>query len=111
MATFLNIMTLSPSWLGKIPRLSGTLWCPVSIQINSMREGPDAKLLAGCGPQFCQAMRLHDQEEHDQRTEDHVLQVGRRGRGQRQAHPVRSGEHTSELQSPCNLVCRLLLAK
>src|SRR5256885_5417640 len=22
---------------------------------------------------------------------------------------VRSGEHTSELQSPCNLVCRLLL--
>src|SRR5256885_11102823 len=24
---------------------------------------------------------------------------------------VRSGEHTSELQSPCNLVCRLLLRK
>src|SRR2546426_9247804 len=24
---------------------------------------------------------------------------------------VRSGEHTSELQSPCNLVCRLLLVK
>src|SRR5256885_12234629 len=26
-------------------------------------------------------------------------------------HPVRSEEHTSELQSPCNLVCRLLLEK
>src|SRR2546426_1784859 len=25
--------------------------------------------------------------------------------------PVRSEEHTSELQSPCNLVCRLLLEK
>src|ERR1039457_5517812 len=25
--------------------------------------------------------------------------------------PNRSEEHTSELQSPCNLVCRLLLAK
>src|SRR5256885_10987435 len=25
--------------------------------------------------------------------------------------PGRSEEHTSELQSPCNLVCRLLLAK
>src|SRR5256885_7092367 len=25
------------------------------------------------------------------------------------AHLVRSEEHTSELQSPCNLVCRLLL--
>src|SRR5688500_19525333 len=26
-------------------------------------------------------------------------------------HPRRSEEHTSELQSPCNLVCRLLLVK
>src|SRR2546426_6931507 len=40
------------------------------------------------------------------------------GRGQRHlrragapAHPERSEEHTSELQSPCNLVCRLLLEK
>src|SRR5688500_9073797 len=28
-----------------------------------------------------------------------------------QAGPARSEEHTSELQSPCNLVCRLLLEK
>src|SRR2546426_2603082 len=34
---------------------------------------------------------------------DHA--VGRPGRG------ARSEEHTSELQSPCNLVCRLLLEK
>src|SRR5256885_10703642 len=27
------------------------------------------------------------------------------------AHAERSEEHTSELQSPCNLVCRLLLEK
>src|SRR2546426_5402024 len=27
------------------------------------------------------------------------------------SYPVRSEEHTSELQSPCNLVCRLLLEK
>src|SRR2546426_7119349 len=27
------------------------------------------------------------------------------------ATPLRSEEHTSELQSPCNLVCRLLLEK
>src|SRR5256885_10646569 len=26
-------------------------------------------------------------------------------------HDARSEEHTSELQSPCNLVCRLLLAQ
>src|SRR5256885_7789816 len=35
--------------------------------------------------------------------------------GKRRAHQVRgqqrSEEHTSELQSPCNLVCRLLLEK
>src|SRR2546426_8538842 len=39
---------------------------------------------------------------------------GGRGRG-RERHapdlPDRSEEHTSELQSPCNLVCRLLLEK
>src|SRR5256885_11193589 len=28
-----------------------------------------------------------------------------------QQEPARSEEHTSELQSPCNLVCRLLLEK
>src|SRR5205807_5095657 len=27
------------------------------------------------------------------------------------SHALRSEEHTSELQSPCNLVCRLLLEK
>src|SRR5256885_6961474 len=33
--------------------------------------------------------------------------------GQSQVEPIagRSEEHTSELQSPCNLVCRLLLEK
>src|SRR5215467_5999714 len=34
-----------------------------------------------------------------------------RGRRQSAACPPRSEEHTSELQSPCNLVCRLLLEK
>src|SRR5256885_5556207 len=31
--------------------------------------------------------------------------------GQNFSKPCRSEEHTSELQSPCNLVCRLLLEK
>src|SRR2546426_2545619 len=30
-------------------------------------------------------------------------------KGDIREHEVRSEEHTSELQSPCNLVCRLLL--
>src|SRR5256885_6937709 len=31
--------------------------------------------------------------------------------GRSPSTPMRSEEHTSELQSPCNLVCRLLLEK
>src|SRR5205807_4948175 len=38
------------------------------------------------------------------------LRRRRRARQQQEAD-VRSEEHTSELQSPCNLVCRLLLEK
>src|SRR5256885_11882233 len=34
-----------------------------------------------------------------------------RGRPQRKTECLRSEEHTSELQSPCNLACRLLLEK
>src|SRR2546426_5103210 len=38
------------------------------------------------------------------------VDAGRPGGGE-EARPRRSEEHTSELQSPCNLVCRLLLEK
>src|SRR5256885_5474713 len=40
----------------------------------------------------------------------HVL-AARRAREQSRRTELRSEEHTSELQSPCNLVCRLLLEK
>src|SRR2546426_9102814 len=39
----------------------------------------------------------------------HVDRTSHKGRFIGQGH--RSEEHTSELQSPCNLVCRLLLEK
>src|SRR2546426_3639540 len=38
-----------------------------------------------------------------------VAQISHRGHGDDREQ--RSEEHTSELQSPCNLVCRLLLEK
>src|SRR5256885_12274356 len=45
------------------------------------------------------------------RNED-ALQAGGPARLDREVeHVARSEEHTSELQSPCNLVCRLLLEK
>src|SRR5256885_4149745 len=37
--------------------------------------------------------------------------VDRESRARRPPYGHRSEEHTSELQSPCNLVCRLLLEK
>src|SRR5256885_9208582 len=45
--------------------------------------------------------------EHD-RGEHRAHLRGRRGKA---VEAARSEEHTSELQSPCNLVCRLLLEK
>src|SRR5688500_20392047 len=46
----------------------------------------------------------------------HLQGAGNRRRGEREdvdlrAQLLRSEEHTSELQSPCKLVCRLLLEK
>src|SRR5256885_12295820 len=40
-----------------------------------------------------------------------VAQFGRQVQVQPEDLDARSEEHTSELQSPCNLVCRLLLEK
>src|SRR2546426_4786976 len=40
-----------------------------------------------------------------------IRQLVERGGEEFEAFLLRSEEHTSELQSPCNLVCRLLLEK
>src|SRR5256885_6600288 len=64
----------------------------------------------------------HQQDEPDDRPwpripdEAWAFGLGCRARGSGAGalllvRPVRSEEHTSELQSPCNLVCRLLLEK
>src|SRR5256885_6405496 len=42
---------------------------------------------------------------------NHAQLEGQAGDHEDQAEHQRSEEHTSELQSPCNLVCRLLLEK
>src|SRR5256885_13267425 len=57
---------------------------------------------------------LFRSREHLRRCRHAAARRGRRGFDellQRQPHLLarRSEEHTSELQSPCNLVCRLLL--
>src|SRR5256885_11434747 len=42
---------------------------------------------------------------------DEMLALARENQKKASIENVRSEEHTSELQSPCNLVCRLLLEK
>src|SRR2546426_11201617 len=66
-------------------------------------------------------VRLHPPGDADGSPADVDRRRGLRGLGvppaRERAHPRgrrdgrRSEEHTSELQSPCNLVCRLLLEK
>src|SRR5256885_8748169 len=57
---------------------------------------------------LAQIRRRHGSLRRRQIRNDDEL---RRAQLQRRETPVRSEEHTSELQSPCNLVCRLLLDK
>src|SRR3989454_9244605 len=52
----------------------------------------------GIGESPRRQQRKHDDPDRDLVPRDRV-------------RPERSEEHTSELQSPCNLVCRLLLEK
>src|SRR2546426_4738683 len=52
-----------------------------------------------------------DQGQQQRGLQSHAQQRGRRDQGHAVAAQLRSEEHTSELQSPCNLVCRLLLEK
>src|SRR2546426_12782233 len=60
---------------------------------------------------ICPHMERHrrDLEGQPHGDQDHSQDEDRR-RGRLERH-LRSEEHTSELQSPCNLVCRLLLEK
>src|SRR3989454_4671534 len=57
---------------------------------------------------------VHFLEEKDPYTRGHSVRVANYSHGIARMMPLdrdRSEEHTSELQSPCNLVCRLLLEK
>src|SRR2546426_3701813 len=49
--------------------------------------------------------------ETRRKAEGHWVHYRGHDDGNRTRCPFRSEEHTSELQSPCNLVCRLLLEK
>src|SRR5256885_8748033 len=78
---------------------------------------PGLPTTAGQGPEADgRAQDAHGRHIVRRRHHIHLLphghQHGRHAAEHRIGHVVgRSEEHTSELQSPCNLVCRLLLEK
>src|SRR5688500_19479355 len=84
---------------------------PISAQVAPL-PGRIVGVLHGEGRQgvslavvisLVERAQLIDQDPHRPAVRDDVMH----GEQQR----MRSEEHTSELQSPCNLVCRLLLGK
>src|SRR5260221_12727176 len=60
------------------------------LLLGLMRKRPETQLLLPDGPQPGQPVRLDDQEKHDQRAEDHELDM-RDGRG-RQRNAERGGQ-------------------
>src|SRR5256885_5206363 len=67
---------------------------------------------AGLGSPY--SHRKHAPQSSDWSSADHLFSgrpLSMRTYGRSASPGFRSEEHTSELQSPCNLVCRLLLEK
>src|SRR2546426_5785691 len=60
---------------------------------------------------YAQLIQLSPGRLGGDREQDHQRQAGEVADPCDECEQGRSEEHTSELQSPCNLVCRLLLEK
>src|SRR5256885_11279210 len=77
---------------------------PYTTLFRSDRARDAARERSGCSrPHDAARHRYHDRRAGSVVLPDHEVL-------DREIRP-RSEEHTSELQSPCNLVCRLLLEK
>src|SRR5688500_19085637 len=93
-------------------KVTGVQTC--ALPISALGPG------AGCSRRGCRKARSRSATDPIRRSGGRCprrsrIRGGRSGR-RRAAPPcaaqcIRSEEHTSELQSPCNLVCRLLLEK
>src|ERR1039457_2874937 len=72
-------------------------WCKASTMRQALSGAADAGLSTTVLPQISAGASFHAGMAE--------------GKFHGVIRPTRSEEHTSELQSPCNLVCRLLLEK
>src|SRR5256885_3863392 len=98
----------APTKISPLPLPAALPICVVPVDEDPRRVGAD-----GIGDPIEQDRDLGLPDADDVDAAEHgpqavLLQRDRRGL---EPVPARSEEHTSELQSPCNLVCRLLLEK
>src|SRR2546426_7982081 len=111
---------------GSVARSITAVWSPHWACVSTMAEPRRARSRSRIaapsirsvplGPDRDPVLELHQPVDHRLRTRRAARDVDVDGDDRVDAlHGgvvvVRSEEHTSELQSPCNLVCRLLLEK
>src|SRR5437016_8169238 len=80
---------------------------PVGWIGEPLQDATEDGHLRGPGPRKSESLRPRQRQVGDQRQGDGK----KRGHEQGRVKVLRSEEHTSELQSLTNLVCRLLLEK
>src|ERR1022692_5207031 len=86
---------------------------PVALCLQLQRLLPsahDGPVAADAARHWHRAARAHGKSSLARLLRSDLLRIQRTARHLFRRGP-RSEEHTSELQSPCNLVCRLLLEK
>src|SRR5256885_2735254 len=95
----------APSPGCRLRRLRVALGTWVAIEASAPSEAAAAQAIEAAYAALAEVeRRMHPEREGSD--------IARINSAPLRAHtPVRSEEHTSELQSPCNLVCRLLLEK
>src|SRR5256885_16357638 len=86
-------------------RPAASLTCAQSLQFSSFFFFNDTATTE------IYTLSLHDALPISDRDARLPRPATRGGKARRAERCARSEEHTSELQSPCNLVCRLLLEK
>src|SRR5215467_5478787 len=79
----------------------------IDVKVEQVESAPAAKK----HPNTCPSCGSHYRDDELESALYVCAQCGHHFRMSAHSRIGRSEEHTSELQSPCNLVCRLLLEK
>src|SRR5205807_10620992 len=105
------LLTCIISFLLHRPPPRSTLF-PYTTLFRSRDRPKSARRKGACSCRFSRAHRTHNGGAREKASfrDDQPARCFR-GPLHGHRHCGRSEEHTSELQSPCNLVCRLLLEK